>query len=328
MPYAISPQVILFNWLQLLRTASATDAFICQSCCPDEALQGISSMSSCLSTSNDESLYLLQLNARQLSNGSVTVGRNIEVSQELLGKLGQNFDFKKFVVATRNPHIFTMVVTPYRVMLDFMAFVGEEVKVENGKSVTLKQLDVGGNSNKWYEREMATMTEYTSLDIVKDVGGGGKPSIVGNILNHNPNIPDGSFHIVSALNTFEHLVAPWRAAEEMVRIAVNGGFLIVIVPFSWRYHAFPLDTLRYTHTELRYLFESVGGVRTLFTGYYNYGPSPDGRYEDKTDALPDDNIQSQVEILWIGRKLAGVTFDPESLAHADFGTSVAIGLPN
>lgn len=317
MPHTICPLALAFSWL-LLNIARATDALNQPMC---------ESTSSCISMLNNESLNLLQLKAQQLSNGSVTTGHNIEVSQELLAGLAKKFDFAKFLVPTRNPHVFNIYPNPYQIMLTFMRYIGKEVSIENHKDVTLKQLDVGGNSHKWYERAMYDITDYTSLDIVEDVGGGGKPSVVGNILKYNPSIADSSYHIVSALNTFEHLVAPWLAAKEMVRIAVNGGFLVVIVPFTWRYHAFPLDTLRYTHTELRYLFESIGGVRTIFTGYYNYGPSPDGHYGDMLDALPDDNIQSQIEILWIGQKIAGVTFDPESLPHADFGTPVSIGLP-
>lgn len=45
------------------------------------------------------------------------------------------------------------------------------------------------------------------------------------------------------------------------------------------------------------------------------------------DALPDDNIQSQTEILWIDQDIAGATFDPASVPHVDFGTPVFIGLP-
>ena len=47
-------------------------------------------------------------------------------------------------------------------------------------------------------------------------------SMVGNVQRCNAHIAPGSYEVVSAFSVFEHLVAPWRAAAEMVRCAGQG----------------------------------------------------------------------------------------------------------
>merc|ERR1712183_1050796 len=88
-----------------------------------------------------------------------------------------------------------------------------------------------------------------------------------------------------------------------------------MAPFSWRYHAYPLDVCRYTHTGLRYLFESLGGIKTVIAGYSYCGKSKQGHMPGKVDVPPDDKWQQNVETIWIGQRVDGVKFDPESLDH-------------
>lgn len=116
----------------------------------------------------------------------------------------------------------------------------------------------------------------------------------------------------------------------MVRMVANGGFLILMMPFSWRYHAYPIDTSRYTHTMIRYLFEKTGRVKTLFAAYAVDNPIPHGHYKDTSDEPPvpqlGDNMN--VELLWIGQRMEGLRFDPESLDHNEaFTGPIADALP-
>ena len=176
----------------------------------------------------------------------------------------------------------------------------------------------------------------------------------------------------------------------MLRLVANGGYLLVLVPFMWRYHAcpamfttgrrrlsylrpafgpsahqcvlsllgwpfeegthardpllirvrvhehrYPVDALRYTHTMMRYLFESLGGVRTLFTAYSAEPPIGRGHFRDGSDEpladaarRRDTSTNVGLELVWVGQRWDGAVFDPESLDHnAEFNESVAAALP-
>mmetsp|Transcript_86846 Transcript_86846/g.254168 ORF Transcript_86846/g.254168 Transcript_86846/m.254168 type:complete len:341 (+) Transcript_86846:98-1120(+) len=245
----------------------------------------------------------------------------------LQANLTEGFDFSRYGWASNNPHMH-MEKDSFSTLLDFIRHVANGAR-KFGSSVNL--LDVGGNSGKDYEKAMASLVNYTSLDFVAVPPSGmatTSNTIVGNVMKHNPTIADGSYDVVTALNVFEHLVAPWEAAEEMKRWTRDLGFIVVAVPFAWRYHAYPLDVLRYTHTEMRYLFERSGGVRTLYAAYATYPFIEHGHYADHSDEPPDSNFVQPVELLWIGQKDKSAVFDPESLdAGGGFEGPVGPGLP-
>lgn len=68
-------------------------------------------------------------------------------------------------------------------------------------------------------------------------------------------------------NVFEHIMEPWAAAAECVRILKKNGITIHIAPFSWRYHPVPVDYFRYSHDGLKHLFERTGEIETLLSAY-------------------------------------------------------------
>lgn len=219
----------------------------------------------------------------------------------------------------------------YAKLIDFVKHItAMQARNSSGKK-KLNLLDIGGNSGKGYERTVASMVNYTSLDFTPPPErGGAKNIVVGNVQKYNRGIADGSFDVITAFNVFEHLVAPWIAAEEMKRWVRESGFIIVAVPFSWRYHAYPMDAYRYTHTGMRYLFEAQGGMRTLYTCYSQYGKTVHGHYKDKSDEPPSaTQLIEQVELLWIGQKDRSFVFDTESLDfNSAFQRPIAAGLPD
>lgn len=197
-------------------------------------------------------------------------------------------------------------------------------------------LDIGGGSGKSYEKAIRNLehVNYTSLDFVAKATWRASRNeavgIVGNIQKCNAHIPPSSFQIVMALNVFEHLAFPWIAAREMIRLVVNGGLLVVAAPFSWRYHGVPIDTFRYTHTALRILFESSGGVQTLYTTYSDHGPRKVGQMPDRSDVPPNKNyLTPNVEIMWVGRRMDGLPkLDPDSLDHSTAFSEIRSAFPD
>jgi SAM-dependent methyltransferase len=79
------------------------------------------------------------------------------------------------------------------------------------------------------------------------------------------------FDAIYSNNVFEHLRRPWVAAENLVRMLRPGGICVTIAPFSLRYHESPEDHFRYTHVGLASLFEAIGEVEVLVSGYDTSG---------------------------------------------------------
>lgn len=255
----------------------------------------------------------------------------LNVQQQPLPDFSWGFNFSTSEQMSYNAHM-KMIHSAYETLAHFVKHVSRRAAKHGLPQVSM--LDVGGNSGKWYEMEMRRATNYTSLDFVATPPDHGRkelaPNIVGNIQWCNKHILPGTFTIITALNVFEHLLGPEAAAAEMIRMVANGGFLIVMVPFSWRYHAYPIDTARYTHTMIRYMFEKTNRVKTLFAAYAVDHPIRKGHYKDTSDEPPVDGLRNNmnVELLWIGQRMEGLLFDPESLdRNKDFNGPLSNALP-
>jgi SAM-dependent methyltransferase len=164
-------------------------------------------------------------------------------------------------------------------------------------------LDVGGREGA--RRDLAQGFVYKILDLepVAD------EAIRGDIC-HCPEIPDDTYDVVFSMNLLEHVADPWAAAAEMIRIARPGGLLMHLAPFAWRYHPFPEDYWRFSHSGLKMLFEHSGKVSTLVSGYDIQMRRKDhrgGALPDNLDVPPVDQLGGWREhwhAVWVGRKIA------------------------
>ena len=77
---------------------------------------------------------------------------------------------------------------------------------------------------------------------------------------HSLPFSDGSFDYVLAVEVFEHLRNPARAASEIRRVLKLGGKAIVTIPFMFRVHAEPHDYQRLTGGGLEVLFDEFASV--------------------------------------------------------------------
>ena len=187
----------------------------------------------------------------------------------------------------------------------------EIIKIFTKESEFTKILDVGGGKG-WGEKiGSLPRTDYKILDILPSIQ---DPRVmVGDICQTNTNLADGSFDVVFSKDTFEHLLEPWSAACEMKRLVANQGLIIVACPFSWRFHPSPLDTYRFSHTGLQYLFERSGDFETLFAGYVRHGAIR-GFWGNKKDWTFDGSAFSECwETVLVGRKQVGKNFVERNL---------------
>lgn len=67
----------------------------------------------------------------------------------------------------------------------------------------------------------------------------------------------GRFDHIDCVSVLEHVRHPWRMAENLEAALVDGGTLLVCVPFCWRLHAYPSDYWRMTAEALEVLFPSI-----------------------------------------------------------------------
>jgi len=69
------------------------------------------------------------------------------------------------------------------------------------------------------------------------------------------DIPDGSYDVVISGQCFEHVEYPWMLIAEMARVCVPGGLVVVIAPYKWRVHKYPLDCWRFLPDGMTALFK-------------------------------------------------------------------------
>lgn len=165
----------------------------------------------------------------------------------------------------------------------------------------IKCLNIGGGYKKPNEKFLMNHSkiEYFTLDIQNNENQ--KNLIVGDITDKNLNI-NNKFDIIYSSDTFEHILNPWDATENIKNLLNNDGILFIKIPFSWRYHACPYDTYRYSHTGIRYLMEHKSEIKHLFSGYKKM-PNTNGWYKDKTDVTIDGKPFTQsIETYYIGMK--------------------------
>ena len=173
------------------------------------------------------------------------------------------------------------------------------IKTEAGDGKTF--LDVGGRNGERHELAAGFIYQILDLDPAS------ANSITGDIC-HCPHVPSDSYDIVFSMNLLEHVADPWAAAAEMIRIARPGGLLIHLAPFAWRYHPFPEDYWRFSHSGLKMLFERTGTVSTLLSGYDIKMRRKDhrgGGLPDRLDVPPVDQLGGWREhwhAIWAGRK--------------------------
>lgn len=231
--------------------------------------------------------------------------------------LAKGFDYSTHLLSVKSdkPHLFVSNKDPH---LTVVAFIKHLAGARPAGVGPLAVLDIGGNSGQGHELMVRSTpgVDYTSLDFVAKAPTTGEVQakvVVGNVQRCNSKIPSGLFHVVMATNVFEHLLDGAVAAQEVVRLVANGGYVVITVPFAWRYHAYPMDVIRYTHTGMRYIFERFGGVRTLFAAYWKRGVTNQGSYRDHSDFHPNSNMKAtDICLVVLLQRVDGIVFDPSS----------------
>ena len=81
-----------------------------------------------------------------------------------------------------------------------------------------------------------------------DLQGG---DIIGDI--YDTNLADESIGTALCLEVLEHLAEPQRAIDELRRVLVYGGLLVLSTPICWHIHPYPKDYWRFLPSGIEFL---------------------------------------------------------------------------
>jgi len=213
---------------------------------------------------------------------------------------------------TGNPHLKRL----NKVDLEKLIFsvINRYKKEKNVEKVTL--LDIGGGrgwGKKLYER---SDIEYFALDLNDQRNIKNICYVKGDITDVNLSLSQ-QFDIIFTKDTFEHILNPWDSTANILKYLKNDGYFIFLAPFSWRYHASPYDCYRYSHTGSQYLFERLGGMKKITSGYIYFGDI-NGLWKNKKDMTLDGKAFPKcIEVFYIGQRNKNHKFDLNDL-DADF----------
>ncbi len=74
----------------------------------------------------------------------------------------------------------------------------------------------------------------------------------------------GTFAHIECMSVLEHSRYPWKLAENVESLLVQGGTLSLSVPFVWRVHAYPDDFWRFTTSAIRLIFPQIKWTKLLY----------------------------------------------------------------
>jgi uncharacterized UPF0146 family protein len=215
---------------------------------------------------------------------------------------------------TSNPHLKIINEDKLELVKKIINFQINEKNNANNENTNTKinVLNIGGGFKKEVEKYLQNNKNinYYCLDIQnKD----NTPNIIlGDITDKNLII-NKKFDFIYSCDTFEHILNPWDATENIIKLLTEKALFLCIVPFSWRYHACCYDTFRYSHTGIRYLFERLNKIKHIFSGYKKYS-NTNGWYSDSTDKTLDNKPFSEcIETYYLAIKDENYIFNKEVL---------------
>ena len=117
-------------------------------------------------------------------------------------------------------------------------------------------IDIGSKVyNRGCYKDIISLTEHTYKGM--DITSGKNVDIVATDIYSWP-VEDCSFDVAISGQCLEHVGRPWQWAKEIYRIVRHGGLTIIIAPWSWNPHYYPIDCWRILPDGMMSLLEYAG----------------------------------------------------------------------
>ena len=221
------------------------------------------------------------------------------------------FNLENKIIKTKNPHLYKCKKSGSDAIADLVLHMINEY-IKKTKKTEINLLDIGGGKGWGSVLYKKKNINYYCLDLKESKRTVDINYIKGDITNVNLEM-NIKFDIIFSKDTFEHILNPWDATSNFIKFLENDGFILIFTPFSWRYHASPYDTYRYTHTGLQYITERLGKIKKIKAGYINFG-NINGFWKNKKDHTMDGKPHLNcIESFYIGIKDENYLFSKNNL---------------
>lgn len=134
--------------------------------------------------------------------------------------------------------------------------IGKYLKSGMVEVADLGSFDVNGTYRPLIEPDRS----YTGIDIEA----GKNVDVV--ITDYHIPVEDNHFDALISGQCFEHVKNPFKLMAEVGRVVKPGGIVIVVAPFKWEEHRYPVDCWRILSDGWKALFNE-SGIYTLDTEY-------------------------------------------------------------
>lgn len=127
--------------------------------------------------------------------------------------------------------------------------------------------DVNGCLRPIFQRQ--PRWQYTGIDLAPG------PNVDVVVPSSGPwtSIEPESFDLAVSVSTLEHTLYPWLVVQEISRIVRRGALICLIAPYSWEYHAYPIDAWRLFPDGMKAIMELAGlRVEKLYTKVFTDSP--------------------------------------------------------
>ena len=211
---------------------------------------------------------------------------------------------KQLSIPTNNPHL---------KILNHPKLLNEVLNIlTNNFTKKISILDIGGGRG-FGNIFINNYIDYNILDLNIQKSSNDKIKYIqGDITSKNLDLGQ-KFDLIFTKDTYEHILNPWDSTDNVINHIKEGGLFFFIAPFSWRYHASPYDTFRYSHTGVQYLFERNNKLKKIVSGY-SKKVSIKGFWENKKDFTLDNKpFTDSIVSIYIGQKDSSYIFNKSVL---------------
>jgi SAM-dependent methyltransferase len=156
---------------------------------------------------------------------------------------------------------------------------------------------VAGNASSQFKE-----FKYHNIDIMDSTK---VPTIVMDLCKPVNAELENRFDFILSHWVFEHLPAPWIAAQNAVRMLKCGGLCATMTHFAWRYHPVPEDYWRFTPPAISFIFEPLETIDAAFVPFGRRAGMT-GSYPNGSDSVPADAYGGWLEnwaVYHVGRKV-------------------------